>query len=676
MSNQIKILQHSYTDGESVVLTGTISNITKTEYGYKMHLRGENHSFLVYADNIENIYVNDCVSVSGSIEEFEQARNEGNYDERKYYYNKGIICAIKAEEITFVSRKSNIYIYLDNISKSIEAQLYKIAEKNDANIYRAMILGKKDGLSDETTKMYQKAGISHILAISGLHISLIGMSLYKALRALKQKYIYCCAISIALIIAYGVISGNSISTIRALAMFILTVCAQVIGRKYDIRTALAFAAIILLTKNPMYIFEAAFVLSFLAVVGISLLYTALEPEKRCLKGIVMGFAITFTTMPASLYYFYELPLYSVFINLLVIPLMTILFLTLLIGIVTSYFSVFLGTFIMATPHYILGMYEKLCEITEKLPMSNIIIGRPHIVGLVIFLVLYVLLCTFAKYLKAYWKIGIIFIMFVLLIFDYDKGDNVTMLDVGQGECIIMENNANVYMLDCGSTDIKNVAEYRVISHLKCRGISKIKMCFISHPDMDHISGILELLEKDSGIVIENIVISDDWEENENLNKLILSANEASTNIIKVKQGAVIRDKDFIFKVLHLKNGFDTTDTNEASLVLELLCKKTSFLFTGDIGIETEKYVEISRKYDVYKVAHHGSKYSNSDAFLQRINPKIALISAGRGNGYGHPHQETISRLNTIGSNIYVTAKCGQITLGIKDDELAVQGFLK
>ena len=328
----------------------------------------------------------------------------------------------------------------------------------------------------------------------------------------------------------------------------------------------------------------------------------------------------------------------------------------------------------------------------------------------------------------------------LVTINLNLGVELTMLDVGQGDSVVIRNNnGNVYISDCGSSSVSKIGKYRLIPFLKYKGYGKIKGIFISHLDEDHINGILELLEMapEERIEISYLFLPESVlgieEDKELVEKLERLAKENKTKLIFLKQGDRIKDDFMEFLCLYpdsdeKQNGLKKNRNNQ-SLVLFMIYKDFEMLFTGDIEKEGEKeiveYIERMRiqneqkvpderdevdyygkqngyseekkkqneiwnnyseeekkqnetwnhkrimQCDVLKVAHHGSSGSSSEIFLETINPKLSLISCGKNNSYGHPHEETLERLELVGSKIMSTADSGAITLELKRRKIKI-----
>ena len=276
-------------------------------------------------------------------------------------------------------------------------------------------------------------------------------------------------------------------------------------------------------------------------------------------------------------------------------------------------------------------------------------------------------------IKVVWVV----LCFSILLYQPNRKFEVTVLDVGQGDGIyICDGEAGNFFIDGGSTDEKEVGERRIVPFLKSKGVKNIDYWFVTHADTDHISGLLETLEK--GYSVTYLVFPKAIPRDENYEKLLLMAKEHGTHILYMEAGNYIKTDSLQLKCLYPQN-MEIDDRNDASLVLELTKESFRALFTGDISGNVEQQLleqgnlqEIS----LYKVAHHGSKNSNSSEFLQKLSPKISIISCGEDNGYGHPHKETLERLDAVESMVMSTVDYGAVTVRMENREIKVKGFVR
>ena len=555
-------------------------------------------------------------------------------------------------------------------------------------------------------------------------------------------------------------TGFSVSTNRAVVMMILSLAAGIVGRTYDMLTALSISGIVILAQKPMLCMDSGFVLSFGAILGVGvvnpILMQGLEIQKTreemlrekkskssksvfckfksamwemIKKSLMASLSVQIVTLPVILYFYYEIPLYGVGLNIIVIPLMSILLGTALVGGIVGIlfpFIPFLSRFFMGSVHVILSWYEKLGSVTRELPFSRIIVGKPEIwqVGLYYVLLMYLVSVFYAmnemcegrevgavaskigakawrKVLAKLWNVWIklskwqkciasviwLAVSLVLLIpvgnFSFAKTElEFTFVDVGQGDCIFMRSkNGFTCLVDGGSSDEKNVGTYRIIPFLKAKGIRRVDYIIVTHADSDHISGVIELLEDSGkgGIEIGSLVLPRTTLIDENYESLVNLAEECVVPVVYIKAGDKLLAGKLELTCLHPAVGYEAEDSNSYSIVLKVQYGKFKALLTGDLGIEQEKFLVKNKMLEnvlLLKVAHHGSKNSTCEEFLECVQPELAIISAGKDNSYGHPHRDTLERLIKVGSKVMSTIEYGGITVTVEGGKVKVDGYTR
>ena len=264
------------------------------------------------------------------------------------------------------------------------------------------------------------------------------------------------------------------------------------------------------------------------------------------------------------------------------------------------------------------------------------------------------------------RIFLIILSLCILCFPINRPSEVTFLDVGQGDAIFLRTEQGITcLIDGGSTTVSDVGTYRILPFLKARDVSALDYLFLSHMDADHISGAEELLKDQfHGIPIHNLCLSA-LPEDETRLRLEKEARRFGTNLLYISRGTVFQEENAKIRCLSPAKNQKKEDENENSQVLLVDLNGLRFLFTGDLGEEGEQELLASGldlEADILKVGHHGSRYSTSEAFLQAIRPKLAVISCAKENRYGHPAPETVQRLERAGCRIFYTMKSGAITL--------------
>lgn len=647
--------------------------------------------------------IGSMVEVRGIFQCFQNATNPGEFDSAAYYHSIGI-CG-KLQEVTLIDRGKDCSVLqetLFNLQQYFRKRLYQVFPGKEASVMAAMLLGDKSDLDSEIKDLYQDNGIIHILSISGLHISIIGMSIYKALRRMGVPVWVAAPVGGIVLLLYGIMTGMSVSACRAIGMFLIRILGEIAGRTYDMLTAMAIMAAGMVGVNPSNLENAGFLLSFGSILGIGALYPALLPKdtpKLC-QSVLASLSITLTTLPIQLWFYYEVPTYSILLNLLVLPFMTPVMLTGMIAMLIPGLGI-VGT----VASVILSGYEWFCMIFEKLPFARWNPGRPEIWQVVLYYCLWVLVLGLGYYrahgaeskkpkedkkLKEnnrkccrkllFAQYGVAAAAVIVLAFPYPKQTTVTFLDVGQGDCICIQlASGEVYLFDCGSSSRSKIGEYVLMPFLKYHGISHVDGVFVSHPDADHCNGIKELLANGTewGITVEAVIlpdVADDLQIAELVEAAESAAQKTPITVGTIKAGDSWKIGDCQFLCLHPSENTDITDTNAYSQCFYIEQRGAfSLLLTGDVEEEGEEQLfrELQKRniedIAILKVAHHGSGYSTGEELLEQISPAVAVISCGEGNRYGHPHEETLRRLDDVGCKVLMTPEYGAITIYASDN---------
>ncbi len=733
----------------------------------------------------EELPLGSWVAVSGVFAPFAYASNPGEFDAAVYYRTLGIggklrkTIILSAGEGEWPVRES-----LYQLKCLCKKRLYAVFSEKEAAIMSALLLGDKKELDSEVKEMYQRNGILHIFSISSLHITIIGMGIYKLLRKAGIPILPASVAGSVLLILYGCMTGFGVSACRAIGMYLIRMLGEVVGRTYDLLTALGVMAAVMVIKNPYYLQSGGFLLSFTSVMGIGVVFPALVPErswstenkimksnwppgikqlqaipwvlgvmsickinmknykpipesnqknwkyqwKKSLRGAVFAsLSITLTTLPVQLWLYYEIPTYSVFLNLLIIPFLKPMMIT---GILTLLPG--LG-WLSGVVHLILSGYELLCNCFSRLPFHTWNPGCPKLWQIAGYYILLMGVVSVRYYEKKTngnrdregngnrdreWnknkeghevqtgnKIGqrewdriitcisavVIGVAVLLLGIQSAKTDSVTFLDVGQGDCILVRTaSGQTYLFDCGSSSRSSVGKYVLIPYLKYCGIHVIDAVFLSHPDTDHVNGALELFSSgaENGIAVRQLLLPAIEMEarEEQLGKLRQAAETAYEQGSDVLVGYLSAGDTWdcgstTFTCLHPGAEYSGSEPNAYSECFYVEFSQWTLLLTGDVEgrgeaalldeLVTRKIQEIT----VLKAAHHGSRNSSSEALLRQVSPKLTVISCGRNNRYGHPHKELLERLEQTDTYIMQTAQSGAITITYSNGNLKVSSII-
>ena len=706
------------------------SQKTTSQINEMQEIFGKNASALCYLQEDETLpKAGSYVRVFGEVSPFLQATNPGEFDAAAYYRRKDCLFALRKTKITAQTKTyGRLEEFLSQLRYESEVLFRKLlGEKNGATA-SAMVLGRKKGMDSEVKALYQGAGISHLLAISGLHLSLIGAGLFGLLKKVRLPVTLSAGISTWILIVYAQLTGMGISTRRALVMFLLFLAAGLLKRTPDLPTSLAVAALLLLVPKPQRILDAGFQLSFSAVLGIAGMIPVLQggwedaaPSLRVTDGvagwniawaviaracrflrqnILAGLGITMTMLPFLLIHFYEWSPWSVLLNLAVIPLMGIL-LPCLIGLQLVARLTALAHCLELPQHLlctaieaIFSCYEQLCRFTTALPGSILHTGYPTWQALAAYTIGLIALAVSGKKLRPHLRLAAAVCLMGIFLIRLPGELNVTMLDVGQGECVGIETREHhVYLVDAGSTSKKKTGQYQIIPWLKYIGTRSVEGIFITHWDEDHISAVGELLEwsKSSRVKIRRIFLPDVALKDEVLETLLQQIEEAEVSVEYLSAGEHMTDGALQISCLHPYAKKVPEDRNDSSLVLRLSQGDFQMLLTGDLEKSGEDWlVEQARpaveqpqpaaqnplRCTILDAGHHGASNATGEALLDLAQPELVLISCGKNNRYGHPAPETLKRLEERGIRWYSTAEVGAIQVQVGKKKVKIKQYIQ
>lgn len=711
---------------------GSVDKILKTQYGYNVYLKNalinnrECGNIIAYFQSEPDLKIGNKTYLKGKIQQFEVARNKGNFDSKKYYLSIGITTKIAVKEY-YVSDDNYDFLRdkLCTLREYVVGMFSKLCDTNGkdkwlygnkAGIFSAILMGDKTELDQEIKDLYSLSGIAHILAISGLHISLIGMFLYSLLRK-RFSFATSSALTIAVVTLFAITSGMGIATIRAFVMFILKLIGEILGRKYDYITAISLSALILLADNPFIIINSGFQMSFCAMITITIIWPKvvylINIKSKIANSIVLSLCIGIFMNPVIAYNYFQLPTYSFMLNIIVVPLLGIVVISAIAGSGMGFLSILMGKTALTPGCLILEVYTFLCENVLKIPGAVIVVGKPTIKIIVLYyMVIVFFLFCFTLVRKNYEKdcnikemidengkkvissqiilkkqrkfdfkirlavVGISILSGFFIYYTPSKGLDIQFMDVGQGDGIFIKaDDGTTITIDGGSSDVKNVAKYRMIPCIKASGTGVIDYAVITHADKDHISGIEEILNMntENGLTIRNLVMPHVSYEDEAYDELLTAAKTKGIQVLYIKEGDTMKLDKVEIKCIHPDGKYISDNRNDYSTVLSLKYENFSALFTGDIPAEIEKSIinKIDNNYTILKVAHHGSKYSSDMEFLKKVMPTYSVISVGEDNSYGHPGTETINKLKSLNSKILRTDLSGEIEIFSKENNMEI-----
>lgn len=717
-------IQNELCKTEDIVIKGKIKRETKTkEYGkiYKVQIEEITQNGKEIKAQKKNIYIQenktkiklqygDIIEVKGKYEEPESRRNYKGFDYKLYLKTKNILGTLKTTNIKKVSHKiENPIEYIESksikLSENLKQKANDILPQEIASIFIGIILGDTTEISEEVIENFRNANMSHILAVSGMHMSyliLLATQIIGKLIGKKQSYY----ISIILIIEYMFLTGFSASIIRAGIMGIILISSKIFYKNNDVLTNIAISALIILLKNPYTILDLSFQFSYGGTIGIILFQKFISKNflekiiksKKIIEIISVTISAQIIILPISIMQFNKLNIYFILTNLII---------GFIIGPVMACGFIFLITLIINVKtaqifSIILQIAIKTLILTSqiaKLPYSNIYLPTPNFIQIIIyFLSIHIFMFIYYIYntknktltvkrfrniismIKFYLKyrmtpktksrtkiISIIIIALIMVMQIIPKDLKVYFVDVNQGDStFIVTPKGKTILIDGGGSSYTNVGKNTLLPYILDRGYTKIDIAIISHMDLDHCDGIIYLMDK---IKIKTIIIGKQYEESDNYKRFVKLAKEKRIEVKIVEAGENINiERNVNLDILwpDSKNKISENAINNNSLVFKLKYKKYSILFTGDIEEIAEK--TILERYKnmlqstILKVAHHGSKTSTTPEFLKAVKPRYALIGVGKNNKFGHPSENTIKKLKEMKVKIFRTDELGEITI--------------
>jgi len=812
------------------------------------------------------------VAVQGIFAPYSHATNPGEFDAAVYYRTLSIGGKLRKAQMQACGEdwwpvRNGLY----ELKCLLKERLYRIFPGKEAAVMSALLLGDKKDLDSELKDLYKRNGILHILSISSLHITIIGMTVYRLLRRIGLPICPAAVGGSVLLLLYGGMTGFSVSACRAIGMYLIRMFGEVAGRTYDMLTALGVMGAVMVAWNPYYLQSSGFLLSFSSVLGLGVVspVLALSPGRNpsasagrakkppgktskppggslterlrgnplqvqgeplqiqgnplqgegrlfqaqgqslgireaaggmgaalwegcrglgrgLLQSAMASLSITLTTLPIQLWFYYEVPVYSVFLNLFVLPLMKPMMITGLLAMLVPGLGVLGGI-----DYIILQSYEFVCGCFDRLPFHTWNPGCPKVWQIAAY---YLLLAgavllrsrrkrkeeaaermgltgdwglrkedgrpgTVGKRMggvpgmagnriegrpgiersraedmsgtagngkKAYlpepdgavvgraggrsgrmrrWPVEPCALAAAVLLFALRPApeNSVTFLDVGQGDCILVRTaSGENFLFDCGSSSRSGVGKYLLLPYLKHEGIQNIDAVFLSHPDADHVNGAVELLKMggENNITVGQLLLPAIREDarQEQLGELVAAAEQASQSspvpVGYLRAGMSFGCGSADFTCLHPGESLGTEDVNAYSECFyvefwesagdvqgrEGEAPDWTLLLTGDVQNEGEAALQGEleardiRDVSVLKAAHHGSKNSTPKELLERLSPRLTVISSGRNNRYGHPHAELLERLEESGTVIAQTARYGAITVDFAHGGVRVSAF--
>ena len=627
------------------------------------------------SQDIPSIKYGDSLYIEGEFKQPEEARNYKGYNYKQYLKTKKIIGTVELEKVKILKSSNGSFIH--NIQKYIRDTINGTLTDEEGNLLLAILLGDKDKLSEDIQESFKTSNLSHMLAVSGAHVSYIILGLTYVLQnsiiGKKNGKIVC----IIFLLAFMAITNFTPSVTRACIMAILTLLSSIIYRKSDVYTNISVAALITLIFNPYSLLDLGFQLSYGGTIGIIIFIKRIQEKKSNSKVInyikqmaLVSIYANIIIIPIMMYHFNTVSFTFIISNIMASPILGIIVITGFLFIITSITVKPLTRLIAIFIKPILSILIKISQICSKLPFSNILVVTPYMFNVISYyaIILYCIKSKKNNKCKIIICLLIVLILINFIIYIFPQKLRIFFIDVGQGDStLIITPDKKTVLIDGGGSDSFDVGEKVLLPYLLDRRILKIDYVLISHFDTDHCGGILTIMEK---VKVKNIIISEQAEHSENYERFKKLMIHKRIRLIEVKKGDKIKIGRYSeFKILFPTSRLlSENPLNNNSIVAQFNYNNFKMLFTGDIEKLAEQQILKTEKAeiraDILKVAHHGSKTSSIPEFIKAVRPRIALIGVGKNNTFGHPNQQTIKNLENIKCRIYRTDLQGEIIIKI------------
>ena len=640
------IVKSEYKDSDKN-LYGTVIDYKKSKDKTTIWVKGKEKVLVNYYSDI-NVSYGDYIYVYGVFKKPKENGNFNLFNYKRYLLSNKINYVVTASKITIIKKNDNVFYTLkNNLLKRIES-----ANRSKGYIL-AFLYADKSLIEKDVYTKYQKIGVSHLFAVSGMHVSLISIVLLKLLNKIKERKRYI-IVSIFLSI-YLFLTNFTISMVRATFQFILFFINKSFKLNIDNSNLVILLFLILVIINPYNIYNIGFLFSF--IISFTLIRCSkLIKGKFIIKSLKISLISFFSSMPVLINNFFEVNFLGIILNIIYIPFVSyILFPLSLVTVLFPSLDNILYMFI--------SYFEKITDFFSNIKFLSFSICKMNIFLIIIYYIIFIYILKRKK--KLIYKIIIVIISLIFIINNGRIVNNeVSILDVGQGDSsLIRLKNKNI-LIDTGGNINYDISKNILIPYFKSVGIKKIDYLVLTHGDYDHMGEAINLVENFKvEKVIFNCGLYNDLE-----NELIEVLDKK-----KIKYYSCIKELNIDNNKLHFLQTKEYDNENENSNVIYTELNGYKFMFMGDAGVEKEK--DILEKYnvskiDVLKIGHHGSKTSSDKSFIDEMNPKYSVISVGKNNRYGHPNKEVLNNLDN--SKIYRTDQDGSIMFKIKNNKLKLK----
>ena len=640
------IVKSEYKDSDKN-LYGTVMDYKKSKDKTTIWVKGKEKVLVNYYSDI-NVSYGDYIYVYGVFKKPKENGDFNLFNYKRYLLSNKINYVVTASKITVIKKNDNVFYTLkNNLLKRIES-----ANKSKGYIL-AFLYADKSLIEKDVYTKYQKIGVSHLFAVSGMHVSLISIVLLKLLNRIKERKRYI-IVSIFLSI-YLFLTNFTISMVRATFQFILFFINKSFKLNIDNSNLVLLLFSILVIINPYNIYNIGFLFSF--IISFTLIRCSkLIKGKFIIKLLKTSLISFFSSMPVLINNFFEVNFLGIILNIIYIPFVSYILFPL--SLVTVLFPSLDNILYMFISHF-----EKITDFFSNIKFLSFSICKMNIFLIIIYYIIFIYILKRKK--KLVYKIIIVIISLTFLINNGRIVNNeVSILDVGQGDSFLIRLKNKNILIDTGGNINYDISKNILIPYFKSVGIKKIDYLVLTHGDYDHMGEAINLLDN---FKVEKVIFN--CGEFNELEKELIKVLDKK----KIKYYSCLKELNIDNNKLYFLQTKEYDNENDNSNVIYTELDGYKFMFMGDAGVEKEK--DILEKYnlsniDVLKVGHHGSKTSSSKEFINEINPNYSIISVGKNNRYGHPNKEVLNNLSD--SKIYRTDQDGSIMFKIRNNKLKIK----
>jgi competence protein ComEC len=689
---QWEIMEKDYSNrinpDQKYKFSSTVKNIKYTQYSQKITLQiiGEKFNVLLSSKEKINVLPGDTLFIESKFELPSKPRNPGEFNYRKYLFQNDIFFIV-SNDFNLISIHEAKYsfgrqVYL--LREGIRNRLNSLIDKPYSGVIVGLLLGDKSDITYDMRTRFQKIGVVHILAVSGLHVGFILLILTLVANLIRLSKLFKLLLIVLGLVFYMALTGFPPSVVRAGIMAILYVWSGFREKTANGWNILGVTAFIILLFSPSHIFSAGFILSFSAVSGIFYFYSKVNildkkydffhrmQKNQIMKWLISTIFVSLgaqlgTFLPVSLI-FKTIPVWAILGNLIIVPIIGISIISGIVMLFISLFSIPIASIFAETTWGSLWFVDWVSYGLEDLPLNIVDLNSFSSLDIIVIFIciIFVMSIDNKKYLL---KVSIV----VLLCSNYflwqsifvTKDTRFTFLDVGQGDACVIESGGKVILIDAGYFGFgKDYGERVILPYLKYRGIKNIDLVVMTHPHADHIGGLVSIIEQ-----IHINVIWDTFNSYPStLYHSILDSSRTKSIRIQYPQcGEIYKIGELDITMLYPDSVISrqTRNINNASIVLRVDHTKNSFLFTGDAEEEAEQLYQRFSKFldvDVVKVGHHGSKTSSTQQVVDKTSAQFAIISCGINNKFNHPSEMIVNRWMDSGARVLRTDINGAVII--------------